>query len=191
MSDKTIIAVEGIDGAGKTTLIENIRDYYGDEFYYTYEPTGYWTGQAVERCKGFDSNSTFFAFLMDRAFNVAEMPDDKPIITDRYIYSTLAYQQELIDYDGWMGKEEYIKQVLSIFPEPDLTFYVRLRPENSVDRTGEGDKYEDLSFLRGVHENYDRLMFSLHENKVQVLTGTDKPDFNANVAIKRLQEYVD
>lgn len=157
MNDPTIISVEGIDGAGKSTLMENLEDHFGDDFHYSKEPTDYWTGQAVENCKGSYPNATFFAFQMDRAFHIGELPEDKPVIVDRYIHSTIAYQQELLDIDG--NELQYIYNVLSIFPHPDVILYLDITPEMSIRRTGdEEDMYEEVSFLRKVRNNYENAL---------------------------------
>jgi len=44
-----LVTIEGIDGSGKTTVWEALRERYDEEFTFTREPTESWYGDAVRR----------------------------------------------------------------------------------------------------------------------------------------------
>lgn len=99
------VAVEGIEGSGKSTLARGVADRVsalGRHVLLTKEPGGTELGQHLRdillNSEGpICPESEIFLFLADRAQHVRELllPSIRAemfVITDRYIYSTLAYQ---------------------------------------------------------------------------------------------------
>ncbi len=157
-----LIAIEGIDGAGKTTQAHFLQDRLtkrGLRALYTKEPTtGQW-GQLLR-----DSAQTgrlsieeeLETFLKDRREHVAEriMPhlkDGFVVIVDRYYFSTAAYQ-------GARGLDprELLRQNEKFAPEPDLLVLLDLDVEKGLDRVRtRGDRanlFEQTESLRRARE---------------------------------------
>lgn len=110
------VSFEGVDGVGKTTQVEKLRDYLvsrGYEVVVTREPGGTALGKAIRRMllHGVAADSAVagnaaadiapraeaLLFAADRAQHVAEvirpaLDRGAVVITDRYLDSSLAYQ---------------------------------------------------------------------------------------------------
>ncbi len=164
MSAKFIV-FEGIDGAGKTTQVELLvkrMEKEGRKPCLTAEPTSLETGKQIRRVLGGEikkSDCEMAAmFVLDRiAHNKdPEIGIDKMIeegfdvISDRYYYSSLAYQGTTTNY-------EWVKVMNLTSPEirrPDLCIYLDLLPEKSLERISRGREsveiYENLEKLTSV-----------------------------------------
>ena len=155
------IVFEGIDGAGKSTqvaLIKKRLEESGRRVALTAEPTELESGKALRevlsgRVKKSECEMATM-FVLDRiAHNkadggIAELCDSGiDVISDRYYYSTLAYQGQTTDY-GW------VKAMNVDCPEirrPDLCIYLDLLPEQSLERIrARGEAVE-------IYENAERL----------------------------------
>lgn len=163
------IAVEGIDGSGKTTLTRLIGDRLskgGHKVHLTREPT--------ERFRMSDDESTrhdvqtaielFFRFTEDRFHHQASIRENLEIgnivLTDRYIASSLAYQGVLIEpvFGSPQETVEWMLQVSRIIEVlPDITIYLDIEPETALKRIGNRGKYsgfENAAYLSKVREYY-------------------------------------
>lgn len=158
-----LITLEGIDGAGKGTVIEQLKERLPEDTVFTREPSPVWTGEQVRRAINKDDThpmADYHLFVADRAEHIKQkiqpaLDDGKIVISDRYKDSTRAYQREAIaPYVSGMSVDEYIEQNMCWVPEPDLTLLFDVDAETSVKRTGERDKYEKKEFLREVRQNY-------------------------------------
>lgn len=161
----TLIAVEGIDGSGTTTLVESFADE--PDTVTTKEPAEqHWTGRVARRA--INDNTThpmtdLFFFLGDRAYHLENtvwpaLADGQTVITDRYLHSTFAYQQENIK-DEVYDPVDFIDRVMLDWVErPDLVILLDLPTEVAAERRSEeGDKYEVSEFQRKVRDNYLRV----------------------------------
>lgn len=137
-----LVTIEGLDGSGKTTCVNAVRDRYPDALY-TSEPdddTVY--GKAVRHAIKDDSTpapAVFTAFLADHAHHYLNtvkpaLEDDELVVCDRYIDSRYAYQPNaLSEYiakpDTWLPQyEEFLAE--SNYPEVSFTdIAVGARPE--------------------------------------------------------------
>ena len=157
-----LIAIEGIDGAGKSTQAQVLRDCLaarGLKVVLTKEPTtGKW-GRLLR-----DSAQTgrlsieeeVETFLKDRREHVAELilprlREGCVVIVDRYYFSTAAYQ-------GARGvdPQELLRRNEQFAPEPDLLVLFDLEVERGLDRVRtRGDRanlFEQTEALRRARE---------------------------------------
>ena len=170
MSAKGIFIVfEGIDGAGKTTqvdlLAQNLASL-GREVSLSAEPTTLDTGKAIRRALSGEEKKSecemAAMFVLDRiAHNInseigirALTERGIDVISDRYYYSSLAYQGTATDY-------EWVKAMNINSPEirrPDLCIYLDLLPEESLERISRGREsleiYENLEKLTAVRAKF-------------------------------------
>jgi dTMP kinase len=142
------ICVEGLDGCGKTTqtklLVERLQKK-GYDAIYTAEPSRGEIGSFIKRyClhgeKRVSSIVEALLFAADRFEHIEKevIPDlneGKLVVSDRYVYSSLAYQGGAgIDLE-WIEKinEHAIRPALALFidVEPE-TVIQRLKPKKSV-----------------------------------------------------------
>ena len=156
------IVFEGIDGSGKTTQINKLCEYLeskGRKVYVTSEPTISLTGGMLRDALSGVSKRTSCEmaamFVLDRIAHNTDSENgicaitDKgfDLISDRYYYSTLAYQGQTTSY-AW------VKAMNTLCPEikrPDLCIYLDLLPEQSLARIkGRGEAVE-------IYENEETL----------------------------------
>lgn len=141
------IVFEGIDGAGKTTQVELLAKHLrslGREVSLSAEPTTLESGKAIRRAlSGAEKKSECqmaAMFVLDRiAHNIDEEIGIRAltakgidVISDRYYYSSLAYQGAALGY-------EVVARLnldnVSI-RRPDLCVFLDLTPERSLERIG-------------------------------------------------------
>jgi dTMP kinase len=137
-----LLALEGVDGSGKTTqaqlLAEGLRRR-GVEVVLTMEPTAFPAGEKLRRYLGGPSRHLSPAeelalFLDDRREHVAlvispALAAGRVVITDRYYYSSVAYQGALgLDPASILAANE------SFAPRPDVVFILTLPPKSAVAR---------------------------------------------------------
>ncbi len=189
-----LIAIEGIDGAGKTTvaryLFEELRRR-GYDVVLLKEPTESEYGRKVrELLRSGKSNPhlELELFLKDREWNVRNnvlpaLESGKIVIMDRYYYSTVAYQ-------GASGIDiEYIRRLNERFPKPDLVIILDVRPEVALKRIEDRrrERFERLDFLRRVRE----IFLSIKNNVVVVDAERDLETVKSdvlNVVLKYLKD---
>lgn len=166
----TFVSIEGLDGAGTTTLAEGIAEEYPGAVM-TSEPSDLEYGKLVRRNLS-DSDSDplvdFYLFMADRRDHIAQRvkpadEEEKLVVSDRYSDSTRAYQPVALAGDGkpfdspWEAKL-FIEQTFSYWDyEPDLTLYVDISVDTALERCDEREKYEKRQFLEQVKDNYDAL----------------------------------
>jgi dTMP kinase len=134
------IAFEGIDGAGKTTQVDLLAEFFaaaGESVVRSKEPTdGPW-GQKIRKSAAngrMSLEEELAAFVEDRKEHVRDKIEPalalgRTVILDRYFYSTVAYQ-------GSRGgdAESILRQMLAFAPEPDIVLLLDVPPEVGIAR---------------------------------------------------------
>ena len=163
-----LVTLEGIDGSGKTTVWEALREapVVPDDATFTREPTGSWYGDAVRRSIGdedADPLAELFLFTADHADHLSRtiepaLDEGRLVISDRYSDSRYAYQAASLD--GVLKRPmEYIRGVHSPFTRPpDATLYFDVDPRTGAERAGVTNKLERAGYLAEVRSNYERLV---------------------------------
>ena len=163
------ITLEGIDGAGKTTIAHRIEAELrrrGYRVVRTTEPTRTWLGEAVKRSYDDDVGplAETFLFLADRARHTEVIRTwvaaGSIVVSDRYADSTYAYQGARLkgivpDPIRWL-------RALSrpVVLEPDLTILLEISVRLGLRRiAGRKRKirFEKERFLTEVAANYRRI----------------------------------
>lgn len=162
MNKGKFIVFEGIDGAGKTTQVELLSknlQALGRRVSLSAEPTSLESGKAIRRALSGAERKTecqmAAMFVLDRiAHNTDAEIGIEPltekgidVISDRYYYSSLAYQGAATDY-AW------VKAMNVGSPEirrPDLCIYLDLLPEQSLERISRGRESVE------IYENIEKL----------------------------------
>ena len=165
-----LIAIEGIDGAGTTTQSRLLVDWMnanGLPAYLTCEPSQGPIGLLLRQIlshqmRPLDSASLALLFAADRTDHLQneiapQLAQGNHVITDRYVYSSLAYQS--LDQDlGWLA------EINRMAPEPALTVYLRTDPDMARERLkarkSQRDLFEVLELQRRIAMNYDAILGS-------------------------------
>ena len=130
-----LIAFEGIDGAGKTTQAEALRNYLSNLRYdviVTKEPTEGLYGKKIKKLshnRELSPEQEYELFIADRKEHIKSVigpsiKEKKIVITDRYYFSTIAYQGALGLDIGKIKKENE-----SFAPIPDIVFLLIVTPK--------------------------------------------------------------
>ncbi len=158
-----LITLEGIDGAGKTTIARILEQRFPD-LVFTREPTDSLVGDLAKRAE--DPLEQLFLFVADHAHHlnscvIPAIEAGRAVISDRYTDSRVAYQGALLK---GMVSIEWIYEIHRPWSmKPDLTLLFRIDPEVAVVRCMERDVrnthpiFEREAFLRDVSRNFDIL----------------------------------
>ncbi|MCI5166806.1 MAG: dTMP kinase [Candidatus Electrothrix sp. GM3_4] len=165
MESGMLVAFEGIDGTGKSTQLQALANFLKEQGFpviTTYEPTDSKYGRRIRELYKDRSSCTpeeeLNLFLEDRRLHVNELikPElaaGKIILTDRYYYSTAAYQGAA----GMDSTEIFARN--SFAPVPNLVLLLTMNPEISIARIQDGrgeelDDFEQLDQLRKVADHF-------------------------------------
>ena len=173
------IVFEGIDGSGKSTHIKALAKELRSQGYnalQTSEPSKDRIGNFIRRyAERNDSRLTpeteALLFAADRFEHVKTVVEPalrrgRIVISDRYLYSSLAYQ-------GAGGLEvDWIREMNRFAPKPDLGILLDILPEFSLQRVNRRKTvFEDSDYLRKVRNIYLQLV----EEGELVRIDADKP----------------
>jgi dTMP kinase len=200
----TFCVVEGLDGAGKTSVVEAITEHFteqGDTVVTTKEPTERAFGQQVrDRLAQPESDPLidFFLFMADRwdhITNVIQPADERVslVVSDRYADSTRAYQPVAMTGAGTpfvdqLDAKAFIETVMQSWNyEPALTLYIDISVDTAIERAAGDEKYEDRVFLAQVRENYETVMEYQAGNRVRI-DGDQPVDAVAADAIAAIED---
>lgn len=173
MKKGLFITFEGVEGAGKTTQIELLKnelDRRGIEYIVTREPGGTAIGEKIRGVLLDPENSEMnymtelLLYYASRAQHLYEKinrakESGKVVICDRYSDSTMAYQ----GYGRGIDKQliETLNSVVEKGNRPDLTFIIDADPEVTLVRAkrksgnvGDRLEQESLEFHKRVREGF-------------------------------------
>ena len=170
------IVFEGIEAAGKSTQAKLLADYLqsiGKEVVLTREPGGTKLGREIRKILLNPENlippiAELLLYEADRNIHVNNLikpalESGKVVISDRYIYSTLAYQGYARGLDINLIKQ--LNQLAIENVKPDIVFLLDIPVELSLKRLGEKkDRIEGES--KEFHEKLRRGFLDIaHQEK--------------------------
>lgn len=203
MANGTLVSIEGIDGAGKTTLIEGyennngLKDLYGDSVFTSEPNDSSWLGRVVREAIGQDKKhippmAVFFLFLSEHANHVdnvvrPSLKNGKLVICDRYIDSRYAYQsyelRDKVDQDTLSWIRDIQEQKWTEIP--DLTIIIDVPVEVSMSRC-EGDEiFENRDKLEHYRQTY--LSIADESSRYRIVDGRNK----RYEIVNKCQELID
>ena len=171
-----LITLEGLDGSGKSSCVERLREAEFPDTVFTREPTETWYGEAVRRSIADDDAdplAELFLYVADHAAHVAETIEPTldaggVVISDRYSDSRFAYQGATLA-DRFEDSVAFVQDIHEPWTRPpDATIYLDVDPETAAARSGATNKFETASYLETVRENYERLIAAEPERFVRV-----------------------
>lgn len=171
-----LFVIEGVDGAGKSTQIKMLRDFFSSKGYsceYMHFPrteTPYF-GELIARfLRGeFGSLNEVDPYLVamlyagdrkDASDHIKNwLKEGKVVLLDRYTYSNIAYQCAKLHDE--VSRSELMKWILSLefshfaIPKPDLNIFLDVPftfTEKKLSDTRIGDDRSYLNGTRDIHE---------------------------------------
>ena len=202
------ITLEGIEGSGKTTLIENLADVFkilNHEVPVTQRPAGAtWSSQPLlnpetEICP----EAELFLFLADRAQHVAEvirpaLKRGEVVLCDRYADSTVVYQGYGRGLD--IEKLRSLNDVAIGGLWPDRTFVLDMDPADALKRArrrnaelGLSEKEgrfeaEQMPFHTRIREGF-KLWAAHNTKRIIVLDAADSPEGLMHQALANIDMF--
>lgn len=191
MNKKLFIVFEGIDSSGKSTQAELLLKHFinqGERAVISSEPTNGIIGnlirQALKQRIIFSRDRTLFdeqmAYLFagdrhDHLYNDIDgvyklIADGFHVISTRYYFSSLAYNCDTPE------QFEFISSLNARFPNPDLTIYLDLPVEISLERLNRRSTkeiYETKEKLKKVRQKY-RQIFDSYDGVALRIDATQK-----------------
>ncbi len=160
-----LVTLEGIDGTGKSTLLDALREKLADlDPVFTREPGATWVGEAVRRAvaEQLDPVTEATLFVADHAAHLATvvrpaLANKKLVISDRYSDSRFAYQSVTLegtipDPEGWLRAMHNGWSIV-----PDKTFLLAIPVDDALARlegkTGR-EHFERREILEKVQDRY-------------------------------------
>ena len=190
MNKGKFIVFEGIDASGKSTQIRMLEHYLkekGVPVYITREPTDSPFGALAHQCMTgrIDSDEKAIATVMaadrlDHIYNKTNGLLDKinagiTVISDRYYFSSYAYQGAHLDMDWVIELNRLSAEAL----RPDVNIFIDIDAQTSMNRLqGRGDleRYEKLDKQLKVREQYFAAFEKLKgEENVQIVQSEKEP----------------
>jgi len=169
MKKNLFIAFEGIDGSGKSTQVKMLAEKLiseGHKVYTTFEPTDSPIGSIIRNImKGrmqADHKTIAGLFVADRLDHllnevngiVKKMKEGYTVISDRYCFSSYAYQGTHMDIDWVIAANAMSTEII----RPDINIFIDILPEDAMQRLnanrGTIELYETLENLRAVRNTY-------------------------------------
>ena len=182
---KRFRVLEGLDGAGTTTQLNLLEKKYNtgkNTVITTCEPSHFPTGKLIRKILSGEISSAastiarlFSADRDNHLFNpecgiIRMIKNGKTVISDRYLFSSLAYQSIDLDFD-------FVYGLNSDFPLPQVTFYLDtpldICMERIIQRGNKTEIYEKKDYLQKVERNYKKCIeFYSEKCKIIILDGS-------------------
>ncbi len=162
-----LITFCGLDGCGKTTMINQLSEFLGRDknLFLTKQPTDFVRKSEIfrtytdkENHEGFDYRSLSLLAASDRLqqINKVIMPaleEGKTVICDRYFYSCLANLRAR----GYT-KDRWIYEIAEYIVKPDIAFFLDVPVDIAISRVrsrkNEKDRYIDIPLQHRLRCEY-------------------------------------
>lgn len=205
------IALEGIDGCGKTTQTQLLKEYFekqGKEVIVTREPrkTGL-IGELVHKVllgkEKLPTVAIQYLFSADRSAHHQELvlpslKAGKVVVTDRCFWSAIVYG--ILDRTGGRYDKSdadlllITQSILSVYHQftvPDYSFYLKISVEESIQRLNakeaEKEIYEEEDKIAKVFTGYDYLKDRFSE-EITVINGEQPIEKVTKEIIAKIKE---
>lgn len=145
---RRFVVFEGLDGVGKSSVLQLFKERYPDRIIATNEPMD---RTLAETYKGASPEEMCYYFAIDRFRHLNQpymdlMADDRLIICDRYVYSNYAYQMYhgcAIDFIDRLQPPNIIW--------PDCVIHFNCDSGIAAERSGETN-IERLQVIQGLYK---------------------------------------
>ena len=197
-TDGLLITFCGLDGCGKTTMINKlIWDLGKENIFLTKQPTDFVRGSDIFRTymdnpnhDAYDYRSLSLLAASDRVQHVnkviePQMADGKVVISDRYIYSCLANLRA-----RGFKQDKWIYEISKSIVKPDIAFFFDVPVETAVSRVrkraNEKDRYIDMELQEKLRSEYIKICRA----NGGILISTELPESESYAIVKKAVKEV-
>ena len=176
---KNFIVIEGIDGSGTSTQLKKLKIEFSKQqiaTFFTCEPTDSEIGKLIRKVlKGeikLSPQALASLFSADRTEHIygengiiKAHNDGKIVISDRYHFSTLAYQSTQLDMDLLFNQNKE-------FPLPSKLFFLDTSPEiadKRVDDRACREIYGKLEIQKEIRQNYFKTFEYFNDKNMEII----------------------
>ena len=195
MKKRMFVTIEGPDGAGKSTQLAHIKNFFETkniETIFTREPGGTEISEKIreiilDKNNGEMSSKTeALLYMASRAQHVDELIrpallSGKTVVCDRYMDSSIVYQGIA---RGLGDKINELNMWATDYLLPDLTIVIVVDPmigkARRKNRAEDRIENENMQFHQKVYEGYLKLVDS-DKNRYLLIDGTDE---RSNISLK-------
>jgi len=192
MSRGCFIVIEGIDGSGKSEQFQRLTKRLkkrGYKMVATREPTKvYPVGRLIEKVlrkeEQVSEEALALLFAADRADHTERkikpaLEEGAVVVSDRYVYSSLAYQSR------GMGKDldlKWIRMINCFAMEPDAVVFLDVSPEVGQARLSNGQvRIKDHSYFENISQQK-----RIRKVYLEVLNLNDSPLGSEKVVVSQV-----
>lgn len=188
--------IEGIDGAGKSSLCRSLKEELeknGRKTIITQEPTYDEIGSMIREgvIEGITQKAESLLFVADRAMHTEKIrkwtEDGNIVICDRYFASTVAYQSSGLHGEA-LDREWLLAMNEPVIMNADLTILLDIDPKKGLERISDRDelsKFEEVKYLENVRSEYLRLA---DEFDFTIMDAEEGPAEMIDEAINKIKE---
>jgi dTMP kinase len=198
-----LIEVCGIDGTGKSTFIQDIKEALIEKgrkvtilrpvsghpaIYKLLNELDSLPSEGVspkiqDRIERFKSDYFLFEFLKKKDQITKLLLEDYDVLCDRYLFSFRTYQECF----NQSTEEEFLKD----FPKADIVFFVNVPVEIAIQRINERStppaSYENLTFLKKAQKVFLKNMNKY--SRIVLINGENNRKINVEEALSSLNEW--
>jgi|AntRauMinimDraft_2_1070382.scaffolds.fasta_scaffold00128_2 dTMP kinase len=188
MENGTLITIEGIDGAGKSTVLESLNEEFPNAVFTSEPQEDQWLGTVLRKAlsdEDMSDMSLFFLFLSEHAQHIEDyvnpaLEENKLVISDRFVDSRYAYQTYALDN---LVNGETLQWIQNIQENgwstiPDQTIILDISVDTSLERIADNKKevFEKRDRLEAARDIYLNLAEEDNE-RYTVVDAEQSPEY--------------
>jgi thymidylate kinase len=188
MENGTLITIEGIDGAGKSTVLESLNEEFPNAVFTSEPQEDQWLGTVLRKAlsdEDMSDMSLFFLFLSEHAQHIEDyvnpaLEENKLVISDRFVDSRYAYQTYALDN---LVNGETLQWIQNIQENgwstiPDQTIILDISVYTSLERIADNKKevFEKRDRLEAARDIYLNLAEEDNE-RYTVVDAEQSPEY--------------
>lgn len=194
---KNFFVFEGIDGSGKSTLVEELKKENNNNLFFTREPYGtnfqsYIKPLLELAVQNNEQIIQYLLFATERAHHIStvilpKLEEGKIVISDRFFDSSLVYQSQKVQTSFMKTVFQETNSGLT----PKKTFFCLLEPTVAIERIKKRNKIDILDnyFLKKLpylHQKY----LELYTNRKDIIVlDMEKPiEENKQIILKECKQ---